>query len=412
MQSIIKKVFGIILILFTLTSFAQDKKTLEANKKQLEKEIKQTTRILNETKKNKKASLLELNLLVQNIKKRQKLIQTLDVEMRAVSGQITQISSTVQRLEVDIATLKKEYASMLVSAYNNRNQYSRIMFILSSKDFNQAYRRLQYLRQYTSYQRQQVELIKTKQTALVANVNELQIQKQSKEQIRQQEEQERLKLKKEEANKNVLLGKLKKKESILMAEIQAKQKKRKELNRKLERIIQEEIRKSNEAAQKRAAREGKAPQKTSTTNYSLTPAEKILSKNFEGNRGSLPWPVDRGSMSSGFGAHDHPLLKGVVIVNNGIDIAVPAGTKARVVFDGEVSNVVNLYNVQVVMVRHGAYTTVYSNLDQVYVHKGQKVTTKQSVGRVYTNTEEGKTELQFQIWKGTTKLNPASWISR
>lgn len=411
MQATIKKILGIVFILFSLLLFAQDKKSIEASKKKLEQEIQQTTKLLNQTRKNKNASIAELNLLVQNIQKRQKLIQTLDAEMRNVSGQINKLSNTVNRLEGDISTLKKEYADMIVASYNNRSQYSRMMFVLASQSFNQAYRRLQYLRQYTAYQRQQVELIKTKQAALVANVNELQIQKQSKEEIRRQEEQERLKLKKEEVNKNQLVGKLKKEETKLRAEIKAKEKKRTELNRKLEKIIQDEIRRSNEAAKKLAASEGKAPQKTSSTNYSLTPAEKILSQNFEGNKGSLPWPTERGSISSSFGEHPHPLYKGVVVVNSGIDIAVPGGTSARAVFDGEVTNILDIYNLKFIMVRHGAYTTVYSNLDQVYVKKGQKVKTKQNLGRIYTDPEKGKTELQFQVWKGTSKLNPASWIS-
>lgn len=404
--------FWIITLTFGIPSIAlcQNKAALEKSKKKLEQEIQKTSDLLNQNKKTTRVSLNELNLLTKNIGKRQSLISTLGKEVNVVSSQIGKLSNSVRRLETDINTLKKEYAAMLQSSFIHRNKYNQLMFIFASENFNQAYRRLQYLKQYGEYQRMQLDLIKKKQDALHVNLSQLEEQKQAKNKLLLDEEQEKKKLEKEQVQKNKVIAELKKKEKSLTADLRAKQKKADQLKREIEKIIQAEIKKSNDLANKKAQKEGKAPAKTTTTTYSLTPAEKTLSSSFSSNKGKLPWPAERGVISSSFGSHPHPVLKGVKVNNNGIDIAVPQGTQARSIFEGTVSNVVNLYNVKFVMIRHGEYTSVYSNLDRVHVKPGDKVKTKQTIGRVYTNQEENKTELQFQIWKGTSKLDPSAWI--
>ncbi|MEG1952475.1 MAG: peptidoglycan DD-metalloendopeptidase family protein [Bacteroidales bacterium] len=390
---------------------AQDKRTLEANKKQIEKEIALTSSLLNQTRKSKKTSLLELQLVNRNIQKRKQLISGLYSQLALANNQIEKLSSTVSRLSGDIENLKKEYASMLQSSYLHRNQYSKMMFVLASSDFNQAFRRLRYIKQYSDYQKQQVDLIVAKQEALKTNMSNLEVEKKSKEVLVVSQQQAKKQLEKEQNSKNILVSNLKKKERQLSVQLQAKQKKRRDLNTQIQKIIQEEIRRSNLEAQRKAAKEGKSAT-TTTTSFALTPEEKALSASFEGNKGRLPWPTERGTISSSFGTHAHPVIKNVSVTNNGIDIVTVSGSAARAVFNGEVSNVGTIYGLKFIMIRHGAYTTVYSNLDQVYVSKGQKVSTKQSLGRIFNNTEEGKTELQFQIWKGVMKLDPNAWISR
>ena len=390
---------------------AQDKKTLEANKKKVEQEIAQTSKLLEQTRKNKRNSLAELELLNKNISMRTKLIKGLNQEVALTDQRIGKLTSDIARHTRDIENLKKEYAAMLQSSYLHRSQYDKWMFILASSDFNQALRRLQYIKQYGDHQRLTVAQIEAKQAALEEKRVELTAQRAEKKQLLDKQEKEKGKLQKEKTTQNKLVNTLKKKENQLAAQLKAKQKKRNELNAQIQKIIQEEIRKSNEAAQKKAAASG---QKTTTSAaaYALTPAEKALSADFENNRGKLPWPTAKGSISSSFGTHPHPVVKSVTVTNNGIDIITEAQSPVRAVFSGEVSNVGTIYGLKFVMIRHGAYTTVYSNLDQVSVKKGDKVTTKQTIGRVATNQEEGKTELQFQVWKGVTKMDPALWLAR
>ena len=390
---------------------AQDKKTLEANKKKIEQEIANTSKLLEQTRKNKRNSLAELELLNKNINTRTKLINGLNREVTLTEQRIGKLSSDIVRHTRDIENLKKEYAAMLQSSYLHRSQYDKWMFILASSDFNQALRRLQYIKQYGDHQRLTVAQIEAKQAALEEKRTELSSQRAEKKQLLSKQEQEKNKLQKEKTAQNKLVKTLKKKESQLAAQLKAKQKKRNELNAQIQKIIQEEIRKSNEAAQKKAAASGQKAA-TSSVAYALTPAEKALSADFESNKGKLPWPTAKGSISSRFGTHPHPVVKSVTVTNNGIDIITEARSAVRAVFNGEVSNVGTIYGLKFVMIRHGAYTTVYSNLDQVSVKKGDKVTTKQTIGRVATNQEEGKTELQFQVWKGVTKMDPALWLAR
>lgn len=389
----------------------QDKKTLEANKKKVEQEIAQTSKLLEQTRKNKRNSLAELELLNKNINMRTKLIKGLNQEVSLTDQRINKLTSDIARHTRDIENLKKEYAAMLQSSYLHRSQYDKWMFILASSDFNQAFRRLQYIKQYGDHQRLTVAQIEAKQAALQEKREELTAQRAEKKQLLDKQEKEKGKLQKEKTAQNKLVSTLKKKESQLASQLKAKQKKRNELNAQIQKIIQEEIRKSNEAARKKAEASGQTAT-TSSAAYALTPAEKALSADFESNKGKLPWPTAKGSISSPFGTHPHPVVKSVTVTNNGIDIITEARSAVRAVFNGEVSNVGTIYGLKFIMIRHGAYTTVYSNLDQVSVKKGDKVTTKQTIGRVATNQEEGKTELQFQVWKGVTKLDPALWLAR
>lgn len=390
---------------------AQDKKTLEADKKKIEQEIANTSKLLEQTRKNKRHSLAELELLNKNIQTRTQLIDGLSREVTATNQRINKLSSDIARHTRDIGNLKNEYAAMLRSSYQHKSQYDKWMFILSSSNFNQAWRRLQYIKQYGDHQRLVVSQIEAKQTALEEKRTLLASHRAEQKQLLSREQQEKNKLQKERNTQDQLVKSLKKEEKTLTAQLQSKQRKRNELNDKIQKIIQEEMRKSNEAASKKTTT-GAAPSKTSSGSYALTPAEKALSNDFENNRGRLPWPTAKGSISSSFGTHAHPVLKNVTVTNNGIDIMTESQSQVRAVFSGEVVAVGSMYGLHFVLIRHGEYATVYQNLDQVSVKKGDKVTTKQTIGRVATNAQEGKTELQFQVWKGQTKQDPALWLAR
>lgn len=383
---------------------AQDKKTLEANKKKLEQEIAQTNKQLSKTNKQKKATVAELQLVNSNINKRQQLIKGLNQEVSLTEREMGRLQSKINRLSNDIETLKKEYAHILTLAHRHRNQYSLLMFIFSSKSFNQAWRRLRYISQYDDYLRKQVAIITEKQEVLASSKKELETERNNKKQLVVSQEKAKKELEKEQREKNKIVSQLKKQESSLRKKLQSQQQKVNQLNAQIKKIIEAEIRASQK--QENTSKPG------SGSSYALTPAEKALSSNFESNKGKLPWPLERGTISGHFGTHPHPVISNLTVTNNGIDILTEKGACARAVFKGEVCNIESAYGLKFVMVRHGAYITVYANLDQVYVKKGQTVDTKQKIGRVYHDAEENKTELQFQVWKNTTKLNPESWIAR
>lgn len=406
MRAFVRNFIQLLSILLLAASFchapAQDRKTLEADKKKLEQEIAQTNRQLSKTNKQKKATVAELQLVNSNINKRQQLIKGLNQEVMITEREIGRLQSKINRLSGDIENLKKEYAHILTLAHRHRNQYALLMFIFSSKDFNQAWRRLRYISQYDDYLRKQVAIISEKQEVLASSRKDLETERNNKKQLVVTQEQAKKELEKEQKSKNQIVAQLKKQEKTLRSKLQAQQKKVNQLNDQIKKKIEAEI----------LASQKKETQKPSSGSFSLTPAEKTLSSNFESNKGKLPWPLERGTISGRFGTHPHPVISSLTVTNNGIDILTEKGASARAVFKGEVCNIESAYGLKFVMVRHGAYMTVYANLDQVYVKKGQTVETKQKIGRVYHDSEENKTELQFQVWKNTTKLNPESWISQ
>lgn len=392
-------------LLWVSPAQGQDRKTLEANKKKLEQEIAQTSKQLNQTQSKKKATTAQLNLLNSNIDKRRQLINGLNKEMSLVNKEITNLENKITRLSRDVENLRAEYARLIISSYRHRNRYSSLMFILSSKDFNQAVRRVRYISQYNEYIRKQVDLINEKQAVLRTSHERLEEERAGKQKLVDDQRREKKKLEQEQKEKNRIVSQLKSQEKTLKKKLSDQQKKVNELNAKIKKLIEEEVRRSQANAQKNGA-----TATASKTAYALTPAEKALSGNFESNKGKLPWPLERGTISGRFGTHPHPMVPSVTVTNNGIDILTEKGASARAVFQGEVASIGSVYGLKFVMVRHGGYISVYANLDQVYVEQGQKVTTKQKIGRVYHDREEDKTELQFQLWKGTEKINPELWI--
>ncbi|MBK6965548.1 MAG: peptidoglycan DD-metalloendopeptidase family protein [Bacteroidales bacterium] len=395
----------VMLIFFVAGVNAQDKKTqLQQKKAKIEEEINYTNKLLEETKKSKQVSLNQLVLLNKQINKRQELISAISGEIGNLDSQIEETNDTINHLTQTIKQLKQEYARMIYYASKNRNAYTRLMFIFSASDFNQAYQRLKYFQQYSSYRQNQVRVIKENQLLLNEKILLLEKQKAYKLSLKKSEESEKQKLTGEKSEQDKTVKKLSQKEKELLRKLRDSEKAAKKLQKAIEDLIAEEIRKASESAKKTGTKP--APE----NKFGLTPSELQLSSSFAGNKGRLPWPTERGIISSTFGEHPHPILKGIKTRNNGIDITTAKGESARAVFEGEVTSTMTLpsYN-NVVIIRHGEFLTVYSNLDQLFVKKGDKVKTKQRIG-VIQNDESGKAKLHFELWQGKNIQNPGSWL--
>ena len=402
------RAFFIILFSFPLLLTAQDKKHhLQEEKKQIEAEIAYTNKLLAETNKNRQSSMEGLALLQQRIRQRERLINNIKSEITLLGNEIKATGDSIFSLHVELKKLKEEYAKMIYFANRNRNAYDRLVFIFSAEDFNQAYRRIKYFQQYGSYRRMQAELIVKTHDMLALKELELERQKAEKQNLLSNEQAEKTLLEGEKQQVNGTLQSLGKQEKELKATLRSKQKAVAELDNAIQKIIAEEIRLAEERA--RAA----AGTSKTSSGFALTPEELQLSEDFAGNKGKLPWPTERGIVSGTFGEHQHPVLPRVKINNNGIDILTSEGEHARAVFNGEVTRVISVPNFNnVVIIRHGEYLTVYSNLDEVLVSKGQKVETKQQIGRIYTNRNQNKTEMHFEIWKAKDLQNPAFWLAK
>lgn len=411
-RPIYKSATAILLILllnlfaFTRVAAQDSKARLEQQKAKIEEEIQYTNKLLDQTKKSKQLTLNELVLIKKQISKREELIGSISNEIRALDKQIGQTNDTIQELNETIVRLKEEYARMIFNAQKNKSSYSRLMFIFSARDFNQAYQRTKYFQQYSSYRQNQVRVIKQNQEELNKKIALLEKQKKENVSLKRMEESEKQKLAKQKSQQDEAIKNLSKQEKELLKKIRENEKAAKRLQKAIEDLIAEEIRKAGEAAKK-------AGTKPSPENkFALTPAEMKLSSNFAGNRGKLPWPTERGVIAATYGEHPHPVLKGIKTKNNGIDIATEKGHTARSVFDGEVTSTMTLPNYNnVVIIRHGEYLTVYSNLDELFVKKGDKIKTKQKLGVIYTDNT-GKTRMHFELWHGKTLQNPELWIMK
>jgi septal ring factor EnvC (AmiA/AmiB activator) len=418
-RSLIKtKYISILLILFIGFGIAigqdQTKVELENKKKQLANEIAQTTKILKETQKNKKATLSQLNALIRQIQIRERLINTISSEIRMLDGQIGKTNNEIQQLKDELAQLKLEYAAMIRFAHRNQSSYNKLMFVFAAQNFNQAYKRLKHLQQFSEYRQKQARYIEDAQHRLEEKMLELEDNKKVKNILLIDEQKEKVTLGKEKSQKESVAKQLSVKEGSLKKQIAQKQTQAKKLDRMIQDIIKREI----EAARKKAEAEAKAKgtklptgDKNSSSNLALTPEAQKLSNDFKNNKGKLPWPVEKGTIIEFFGTHEHPELKGVMVSNNGIDIKTSSGASTRAVFNGKVSGVIQIVGgMYAVLVNHGEFTTVYSNLSSVSVKMGQEVKTKQTIGTV--TTEDQLSSMELQIWKGINKMNPIEWLAR
>ncbi|MDP4281535.1 MAG: peptidoglycan DD-metalloendopeptidase family protein [Bacteroidota bacterium] len=393
-----------------LSGQGSNREKLQHSKKQIEEDIRYTNSLLEQTKKNRQSSLNRLTILNRQIEKRQSLIDNISKQTDDIQSQISVKELEIAKLIVEQKKMKEEYARMIYYAYKNMNGYNRLLFIFSAKDFNQAFARLLYYQQYSAYRRTQAQLICSKQLEISNKKKELEGTRTDNILLMQSKESEKVQLTQEKEEKDRNVAELSKKEKDLRASLKEKQKAATQLQIEIQKLIASEVRAS--AMKTRTSKNETAKKVKTSSEMMLTPVEMQLSTNFASNKGRLPWPSDRGLITGTFGEHPHPVLKYVKTKNNGIDISTEKGAAVKSVFRGKVSRVMSFPNLnKVVIIRHGEYLTVYSNLDNVKVTDGQEVSTRQVIGTVHTNSDDLKTELHFEIWLGKTIQNPQEWLS-
>ena len=409
---------------------------LEKQRKAALAEIEMTSQLLDETRQTARNSLNRLNLLSKQILSRKQVISLLNQEIGEIDKQIAASRRNISQLERELENKRQNYGKSVQSMYKRRSSQDKLLFILSADNFAQSLRRMRYLREYADWQKKQASEIAGKQ-------KELEKTRAEKNALLGAREDESRKLQTEESSQKEEVQQLNQKQKQLQADLKKKKQQADALNRQIEKQIAEEIARAeaeakaareraaraerNRLAREKAAASGKKVPETKPEadpvreervadtkgGYAMTKAEKRLSDDFASNKGRLPYPVSgRHTIVAAFGEQQHQELKYVRTNNSGIDIQTAPGTDARAVFNGEVTRVfvVPGYNNSVI-VRHGNYLTVYSNLSQVYVKAGDKVSTRQAIGKIFTDTEDGNaTILHFQLWKEKTKLNPAPWL--
>lgn len=421
--------FSILLLLLSVISWSQteDKqRQLEERKAQIQKEIREVQKLLQTEKKKEKSVLVQISQQNTKIKLSEKLINTTQKQTRLLTDDIYLKQLEINKLGRELTVLKEDYAKMIVKSYKSRSEQSRIMFVLSSENFLQAYKRIQYMKQYASFRKMQGVEIKNKTLQLQNATVVLETKKKVKEKLIVESEKEKRELEEDKKEQEKLMKVIQKDQKKLAGDIKKKQEESKAIDRQIQRLIREAIaeanRKAREAAAALAARNKAAGKKVekveatpaaaeSTTKFYLTPEGKALADNFRANKGRLPWPVEKGFVSLGFGDQPHPIHKSLIVHNSGVEISTEPGTNARAVFGGEVLQVqVISANNKAVFIQHGDYVTVYLNLSKVFVGKGDKVSIKQSIGEIHTNSS-GRAVLKFLISQNTTTLNPKSWLA-
>lgn len=389
-------------ILFGFRANAQEtRKELEQQRKEIQQEIETIRNLLSQTKTEEQSLLTQLNQTNIRIVAQEKLIDALNAETNALNSEISSNKKEIKKLETELKNLKDDYAKMIYRSYKSKSQNSRIMFLLSSQNFYQAYRRVQYMKQYTVFRKAQGEQISKKSVLLNVNNDTLIVQKKEKELLVKDSEVAQEKLEEKKKGQEEIVSKIKKKEKKYISEIKKKQKVERKIDLQIEKIIRDAIVKSNNES---------GPSSTNSSKFALTAEAKLVATQFEGNKGKLPWPVEKGFVSRRFGKQKHPTLEGIVIESNGVRIRTEKGTQARAIYKGTVLQIQLVSGKKALYIQHGNYISVYNNLETVLVKKGDNVAVKQDLGKVYTDKVTQKTTLKFQLWKNMQLLNPALWI--
>ncbi len=454
-----KFLLSLLFVCTTTLVWSQDsqQEKLEQRKAQIQQEIKENERLLQTVKKKEKSAVSVMAIQEKKIALKENLIKTTEKQAKLLSNDMYINQVQINKLKKELVVLKEDYAKMIMKSYKSRSEESRAMFLLSSKNFQQAYKRLQYMKQYTSFRKIQGEEIQGKSKELIGYNQKLEVQKSAKQKLIDEKEKERLSLEKEKQEQEKLVNAIKKDKNKLATDIKKKQQEARAIDKQIDRLIRQAIAEANrkaaaerakqKAAATAAAKEKKAAaaaaakelanaNKTgktiktavkpvveeepaeeakkpiSSTKIDLTPEAKIVADNFRANKGRLPYPVERGKITLGFGYQPHPVYKSLMVHNSGVEITTDQGATARAVFDGVVTSVFDLTKVtKAVMIQHGDYFTVYQNLSSVNVSMGDKVSRKQALGRIRSNGETGKTVLKFLIYQNTSYINPAGWLS-
>ncbi len=400
----------LILLLVSFSSLnaqiAQERSKLENLKKATLELINETSRMLTSTKKTAGQYLRDLNLLNTEISERQKLISTINSEVRLIDRERAQLTDEIKELEAELVVKRQKYAEAMRSLYSKKGNAEEIIFILSADNLSQSYRRMRYLHEYSTWRKQQAMTIIDKQKELEHKKSLLVIRKNEQLALLADRKKEADALAEKQAKQKGLVNNLNKKQKELQAELSKQQAQARSFDQQIQKLIEEEA---------RLAAKKNNTTTTSKGGYAMTEKEYKLSGTFEKNKGKLPFPTDGSYVIVGrFGTQKHAQLKYVVTQNNGIDIQTKPGANARAVYEGVVSKVfiVPGYNSSVI-IRHGNYLSVYSNLSEVNVKAGDKVKTAQPIGKIFTDKANGNvTQMQFQIWKEMTKLNPEPWLAK
>jgi len=386
----------VLLLSTSVLSQSKTRKQLEKQRTQIKKEIKEINQLLFSNSKRKAVAFTDIENLNIKIQRKEELVNLTFQEINLLSLEIKKNNSSLDSLKNELDQVKDAYKKMILKSYKTKSGKSKIMFLLSSKSFFQAYKRVQYMKQYAQFRRKQAEKIDIILDQIETFLSQLNSKKLKKETLLQNNRDVKKSLEEEKIKSDLLVFNLRKKEKRYKNQISQKQKISLQIDKEIQRLIKEAIAKSSNKK---------------TNSFALTPEAKELEKNFLLNKGKLPWPVAKGVVIQKFGTQPHPVVKTAKIKSNGIIIATPKKEKVRVVFDGQVLSVLQFKGSNpTVLVQHGNYITAYKNLSKVFVKKGDKVFSNQNIGEVFTNNSSGRSTIQFSVFQKTTPVNPLSWI--
>lgn len=395
------QILFIFLIAFNL-GFGQSskQKQLENKRQNILKEIREINGLIKDNKAESTSLLSKIDDVNLKIRVRKNLIQITNQQANLLTREINSNKKSIVNLENELSLLKKNYADMVVRSYKSKSEQSKLMFLLSSDNFLQAYKRYNYMKQYKSFQKKQADSIVSKTEQLHLLNATLIVQKEDKDILIAENRTAQLVLQKEKANQQLLVKDLKKDEAKYRASIVKKQKESNRIEARIEKMIRDAIAKANK----------KSGIKKNTKAFTLTAEAKVLAKNFSNNKGKLPWPTERGVLTKKPGKRQHSVVKGVYTNTTGIEITTAKNSDARAVFNGEVFVIQKIKGAnKAVYIRHGNYITIYHNLKDIYVKKGDIVQTKDPIGKIGTNSDN-KTVLKFYLFKDSASQNPTQWI--
>ncbi|MEP0714106.1 peptidoglycan DD-metalloendopeptidase family protein [Algoriphagus sp.] len=380
---------------------------LEKQKAEVQARLQEFDKILKQTTATKKNSLGELNAVTRQFQTQTRLVNTLDRELKLIDKEINETETKIANLESQLKELKAEYGRMIYNASKLNRGLSIVSFVFSSANFNQLYARLMYLKQYTDSRKQQAAQIEKLSLELIDQRALLDAKKVDKEKVLVEEQQERAELDKLKKAQQGIVNTLASKEKDIQRQITATKKQQDQLNRMIKKVIEDEIKRAEAAAKK----ENSTATKASGSSMPMTPEVAALSNSFAGNKGRLPWPVETGFISQGYGSYPHPTLKGIMLESDGLYIRTQPNSNVRSVFDGTVTKITTMPGYGgTVIIKHGEYYTMYSKLKTITVKTGQTISAKDVIGQVATGAD-GEAEVHFQTWKGLTVMNPSAWLT-
>jgi septal ring factor EnvC (AmiA/AmiB activator) len=396
-----KHVLMLFLLCFAFAKAQSDKAILEQRKSEIQKQINQFDRLLKNVRKEEKTMVLLVETIDKKMSRTQEIIDITNKQANTLTRNIKTNAAEIIKLNAEIKLLKVEYADMIVKAYKSKNDQSRLMFLLSSEDFLQAYKRVQYLQSYANYRKRQADEIELNSQALADKNAELEREKSEKRRVLEINKNQRTAFKTDKVEQESLLAVVQASEKKYATNIKEKGRERNKIDKELKALIAADIKDSNEGKKGAVANK-----------FFLTPEAKLLANNFKSNKGKLPWPVEEGFVSRRYGTQAHPVVRSLTIDSNGLRMQSPVGGKVRAIFEGQVIRITkSKYGILAVHIRHGNYTSIYDNLKQVSVEKGDRVNTKDIIGVIFTSNT-GETELKFVLMQDTETIDPALWIAR